>query len=250
MKKAQSMIEVSLILVLVVVVSLALWSMFNNQKMKLANTSASTLTQSGTINKTKKEALELANALGLDVNNYITFADILRAIGGEIANLRLNANMDKSELAKIDAFNNTYVSILNELGKALTASDNTTVQSKVADLAKKIGVTINKNDEIGDILSKIDNELPQLAPSVSTKDIKNYNAQYNDIVSVLTISTARPDATGVRAHTDINYSPQSNPMPVDTSGISSDKIFINDDTVPVESTSNDTPIDATGNNTP
>jgi uncharacterized protein (UPF0333 family) len=57
MKKAQSMIEVSLILFLVVAVSLVVWPLINNQKTKLANLSKTSInSQSSAVEATGASA--------------------------------------------------------------------------------------------------------------------------------------------------------------------------------------------------
>lgn len=134
MKKAQSMIEVSLILVLVVVVSLALWPMFNNQKTKLAELSKSNISTqsiSGRQVQLKNDALNLASNMGLTVNNPNDTKAVLDGIKKKIDDLSANPNPDASQLALIETYTNQYKELSNELASinatGVTINDNTIV---------------------------------------------------------------------------------------------------------------------------
>lgn len=159
MKKAQSMIEISLILVLVVVISLALWPMFNNEKTKLAELSksnVSTQSISGRQVQLKNNALDLASEMGLTINpndnlqaildkvnqaNMNKVKDLAKASGatftdkatvGENLNaIELSAGTSSSEFAQIASYNEKYTALVNEKAaiKAsnITVNDNTTI---------------------------------------------------------------------------------------------------------------------------
>lgn len=113
MKKAQNLIEVSLILLLVVAVSLTLWPIFNNSKMKLAGMSTTTLTQAGTLNKLRSEAMKLASSMGLTIsNNNDDIHTVLNKVKDKIDELENNPGSDAST---IRGYNDQYTTITNEL---------------------------------------------------------------------------------------------------------------------------------------
>lgn len=134
MKKAQNLIEVSLILVLVVVVSLALWPMLNNQKTKLAELSkskVSTQSISGRQIQLKNDALNFAGDMGLTVNNPNDTKAILDETKKKIDELSANPNPNASQLALLETYTNQYKKLSDELSSinaaALTINDNTTI---------------------------------------------------------------------------------------------------------------------------
>lgn len=189
MKKAQNLIEISLILLVVVVISLAVWPMINNQKMKLANLSASNLTQSGTINKARSEALQLATSMGLNISSDASLADVLKAISDKKAALEA-AGADSNTLA---SFTSSYTAILNELGQAAIANDSS-IKDQVNNLASSMGISVSSNDGIGNILNSISGQIAQISSSGSSTQAQGYIAQYTGILSVLTQPTA-PNAS-------------------------------------------------------
>ncbi len=155
MKKAQNLIEVSLILVLIVAVSLSLWPMFNNQKTKLANLSksnVSTQSISGRQVQLKNNALELASAMGLTINpsddlqtildkigqaNLDKAKELAKTTGATVSNnagidtMELSGVASSSEFAQIASNNEKYTALVNEKkaidASAVTINDNTTI---------------------------------------------------------------------------------------------------------------------------
>lgn len=159
MKKAQNLIEVSLILVLVVAVSLALWPMFNNQKTKLADLSksnVSTQSISGRQIQLKNNALDLASEMGLTINpndnlqaildkinqaNMDKAKSLAKATGATFTDkanvdenlntIELSAGTNSSEFAQITSYNEKYTALVKEQASlnatAITMNDNTTI---------------------------------------------------------------------------------------------------------------------------
>lgn len=127
MKKAQNLIEVSLVLVLVVVVSLSLWPLFNNQKTKLAELSESNInTQSisGRKIQLKNNVLGLAGEMGLVINNNKTPSDILNDVGDKIGKMAASG----ADASKIKEYEERYNALVNEQAAInalnLTVNDN------------------------------------------------------------------------------------------------------------------------------
>ena len=181
MKKAQSIVEIALILCIVVVVSLGTWAIINQQKMKLVNMSASTSTQSVTISKTRDEALKLADSMGLSIDKGSSLADILSSIRIKINSLQANSSSDDSELT---SYINSYKAILNELAKASAASGNS-VKDQVNSLASAMGVPVNGNDDIGTTMNAINSELAKLSSDGQSAQVQDYISQYEDILGTL-----------------------------------------------------------------
>lgn len=134
MKKAQNLIEVSLILVLVVAVSLSLWPMFNNQKTKLAELSKSNVSNqsiSGRQVQLKNNVLGFASDLGVTINNPNDTKAILDEIKKKIDDLSKNPNPDASQLALLQTYTIKYKTLSNEQASldatAVTMNDNPTI---------------------------------------------------------------------------------------------------------------------------
>lgn len=134
MKKAQNLIEVSLVLVLVVVVSLALWPMFNNQKTKLADISKTRLvTQSISARQIQlsNNAFDLASDMGLTINRNENPTNILNQINTRLGELNASAGADTKSQSEISDYTRRYHELSNEMSSinssAVTISDNTTV---------------------------------------------------------------------------------------------------------------------------
>lgn len=133
MKKAQNLIEVSLVLVLVVLVSVSLWPMFNNSKIKLAGltkTNLSTQSISGRQIGLKNNALDLASSMGLTINKNEDPKTILENINTKLNEMKANAGTDTSKLAQVSDYSDKYNALSGELSSiaaaAVTTSDNTT----------------------------------------------------------------------------------------------------------------------------
>lgn len=174
MKKAQSMIEVSLILVLVVVVSLALWPMFNNQKTKIAELSksnVSTQSISGRQILLKNNALDLASEMGLAVNKTKDSKAILEEIKSKIDELSKIPNPDASQLALIRTYTSQYQNLSNELASinstSITITDNTTIAGAQGGRVASIPITTTGTPGVGsssvsrtDFTGKYSRQLP------------------------------------------------------------------------------------------
>lgn len=132
MQKAQNLIEVSLVLVLVVVVSLALWPMFNNQKTKLAGLSKSNLSTqsiSGRQIQLKNDVFDFGKTMGLTVDKNKDSDALLNEIKNKLTELTLAG----APASTIKGYEEKYTALLNEQAaiKALsiTVNDNTTIAS-------------------------------------------------------------------------------------------------------------------------
>ena len=84
MKKAQNLVEVSGILLIVVAVSLMLWPIINNQKMKLTGMSSVNLTSQTQLTSIKTNAIALASSMGLTINSNEDLQTILDKINQAI----------------------------------------------------------------------------------------------------------------------------------------------------------------------
>lgn len=130
MKKAQNLIEVSLVLVLVVVVSLALWPMFNNSKMKLAGltkTNLSTQSISARQVQLKNNTYGLASDMGLTINENDPPSSILPRIKDKLDE-QASAGANNSTT---NGYNERYTALVNEQAAInalnITVNDNTTI---------------------------------------------------------------------------------------------------------------------------
>lgn len=129
MKKAQSIIEVSLILLLVVVVSLAIWPIINKQKMQLANLSQANINPqyaAAKLDNLKTQALNLGADMGLVIDKNADLTKIMEIIKGKLDEFDAGSSPN---LANVSTYKSEYAAILKDLGDlniSIAQSNNAT----------------------------------------------------------------------------------------------------------------------------
>lgn len=241
------MIEVSLVLVLVVAVSLALWQIFNKQKMDLVNLSKANITSSSTLSSStttrtlsfediRAQALALTRTIGVPVSDTYSMRNLLGGLDSLITSLESNPSTSASQLASYKA---QYIEILNNL-IALDTTNGGTAKTDIFNLASSLGISVGSNPNLGEVMETMHTKIyEQLFAAGSNQtllrqandnrskliDISNELAQFRSGSITTTVSVAAGptdphiEVSGGAALTDEELYNRRGP---DTSGVSSE----------------------------
>lgn len=227
MKKAQNLIEVSLILVLVVVVSLTLWPMLNNQKMKLINLSKVNISKTAnpapilSLSDIRAKAAALSASMGLAVSNNVAIKDIMSLIISQLNQIEAMAGSDASQLAQVKEYQSKFIEIVNDLA-TLDAANGGKTKTEINNLASSIGISSNNNSNMGEIMDIMRSEIRTQLFSAGSNQPKlvqanDNRAKYNDIISELSQS-ATVSRTTTSSYTNNNTSAPTANNEIEVSG--------------------------------
>lgn len=226
MKKAQNQVEVTGILVVVVAVSLVVWPIINSQKTKLMEVASVKVPNSFNYSKTKNKITALADSMGLPVENNTDMASLLDQINNQISQLSSSGPSYEEQAAQCQS---AYAEIINDLAKS-PAANSTEINSKAFDLAKSMGIHMDSNAPLGEVLKAINSQMHQLFTSAGTSgekwsELGAFNSQYKAIISDITANVTKDNYTTVIADTSGTSSPVASTPKIATGKIASGVTF-------------------------